>query len=313
MINIVLGSMNFGGSADLALSSEIVDVAHEQGITAIDTANAYTEGRSEEFLGAIIKERPGRFEIASKVGNPDGPRLGSGPLSAESITASVNTSLERLGLDSLDLLYFHQPDRSTPFEESLAAVEKLRQTGKVKRLGLSNYSSWQIEQIAEHSRQNGYLVPSISQQRYSLLARRLESEYAEYAQNTGLETIVYNPLAGGLLAKEVDPTATPESGRFGNSAQGKSYRERYWNQEQFDTISQLRTIAQDAGLSLLELSLRWLLNRPLVNSVLLGPSRPDQIAPSIAAFKAGPLPVELDAACNEATDGLLGIAPNYNR
>src|SRR5699024_318302 len=218
----------------------------------------------------ILQKNPGKFEIASKVGNPTGPRAEGGPLSASSIEKSVDLSLEKLNVDSLDLLYFHQPDRSTLIEESLAALDKLHKSGKVKRFGLSNYSSWQIQQIIQLCKENSYLIPNISQQMYNLLSRRVEVEYAEFAEVTQLETIVYNPLAGGLLARMLDQNILPETGRFGDSAQGQMYRERYWNAEQFSVVKELSKLAQDAGLSLLEMSFRWLLNQPLTQGILIG-------------------------------------------
>lgn len=313
MINVVLGTMTFGGSADLAQSEAIVGAAAECGITRLDTANMYTGGLSEEFIGQILQKRPGQFEVASKVGNPAGVRSSGGPLSAVAIEESVNASLKRLQLESLDLLYFHEPDRTTPIEESLAAVERLRQAGKVQRFGVSNYAAWQIEQVAQHCRENDYLMPTLSQQMYSLLARRVEHEYAEYAAVTGLDTIVYNPLAGGLLVRVMDLASAPDSGRFGQSALGDYYRERYWNEQQFAVVAALSKIADEAGLSLLELSIRWLLNQSVTQGILLGASKPEQVTQNHAALMNGPLPDDLAAACSLATESVLGSAPLYNR
>lgn len=313
MTNIVLGSMTFGGSADLDVSRAIIDAAVSCGITQIDTANMYADGASETIIGTIIQEYSHKFHIASKVGNPAGNMSEDGPLSRASIVKSVEESLSRLNIEALDLLYFHQPDRSTPLEESLAAVEDLRRQGKVLSFGLSNYSSWQIEQIRNFAEKNDLLPPVISQQMYNLLARRVETEYAEYADVSGIKTIAYNPLAGGLLVHLFDQNEIPAQGRFGQSAMGEYYRDRYWNSAQFEAIRALSTIAENAGLSLLELSIRWLISRPLTGGILLGASRPEQVMQNVEAISAGPLSKDLVEACNDATAHLLGIAPNYNR
>lgn len=313
MAEVVLGTMTFGGSADLDGSRQILAAAVDAGVTRIDTANMYTDGASEEFLGVLLAEHQVDFEVASKVGNPGGVRASGSPLSPAAIIESVDRSLERLRVDSLDILYFHEPDRATPIEASLAAMHELHQAGKIQRFGVSNYAAWQIEMIAEHCRREGYLTPTISQQMYNLLGRRLEHEYAEYAEVTGLDTIVYNPLAGGMLVRRLDFDMVPESGRFGKSKLGEYYRDRYWNEDQFDAVASLSEVASRAGIPLLELSLRWLLNQPVTHSVLLGASKAEQITANATALAKGPLADDIAQACSEATAPLLGTAPNYNR
>lgn len=313
MAEIVLGTMTFGGSADLDLSRKILAAAADAGVTRVDTANMYTGGDSETYLGTLLREYSTPFEVASKVGNPQGRMHDAGTLARSEIIESVDRSLARLQIDSLDILYFHEPDRSTPIEESLAAMHELHQAGKIKRFGVSNYAAWQIEMIAEHCRAEGYLAPTISQQMYNLLARRLEHEYAEYATVTGLDTIVYNPLAGGMLARQLEFTSIPTDGRFGQSALGEYYRDRYWNEDQFAAVAALSDIAAKADMTLLELSLRWLVTQEVTHSILLGASRPEQITANAEALAKGPLPEDLARACGLATDGLLGSAPLYNR
>lgn len=313
MADIVLGTMTFGGSADLDLSRKILAAAVDAGVTRIDTANMYTDGDSERFLGTLLKEYGTPFEVASKVGNPQGRLHGEGALARDEIIESVDRSLERLQVETLDILYFHEPDRATPIEESLAAMHELCQAGKIQRFGVSNYAAWQIEVIAEHCRAEGYLTPTISQQMYNLLARRLEHEYAEYATLTGLDTIVYNPLAGGMLVRQLEFTEIPASGRFGQSPLGEYYRDRYWNEDQFAAVAALSDIAAKADMPLLELALRWLSSREVTHSILLGASRPEQITANAAALAKGPLPEDLVRACVLATEGLLGSAPRYNR
>ena len=313
MAEVVLGTMTFGGSADLDLSRQILAAAVDAGVTRIDTANMYTDGASEEFLGELLGEHSLQFEVASKVGNPAGIRSSGSPLSPDAIVESVDRSLERLRVDSLDILYFHEPDRDTPVEASLAAMHELHQAGKIKRFGVSNYAAWQIEMIAEHCRREGYLAPTISQQMYNLLARRLEHEYVEYAAVTKLDTVVYNPLAGGMLVRRLDFDMVPESGRFGKSKLGEYYRDRYWNEDQFEAVAALSEIASKAGIPLLELALRWVLNQPVAHSILLGASRPEQITANAAALAKGPLADDVAQACADATAPLLGSAPSYNR
>jgi aryl-alcohol dehydrogenase-like predicted oxidoreductase len=184
----------------------------------------------------------------------------------------------------------------------------------VLALGVSNYAAWQIGELVRTADALGAPRPVVAQQMHNLLARRLEEEYVEYAATTGLHTMVYNPLGGGLLTgRHRFDRAPGGGGRFSDSRVAAMYRERYWDRRLFEAVDRLSAIAADAGIPLAELALRWLLDRPSTDSLLLGVSRPEQLRENLAAAAAGPLPAEVTKACDEVGADLRGPMPAYNR
>jgi aryl-alcohol dehydrogenase-like predicted oxidoreductase len=310
---LVLGTMTFGDTVDEAGAATMLDVALEAGITGVDTANAYAGGTTEEILSRLLPGRRDRIVLATKAGMPHPDAGEHALLSARGMRAALEGSLRRLGVDHIDLFYLHQPDRSTPIAETLTAVAEFVAEGKVRALGVSNYAAWQISEIAHIAAEVGAPRPVVAQQLYNLLARRVEEEYLEYARTSGLSTMVYNPLGGGLLTGRHSFEQTPGSGRFGDSRLAAMYRQRYWDARLFDAIGRLTEIAGQAGISLTELSLRWLLGRDGVDAVLLGGSRVEHLGANIAAAQAGPLPDDVVAACDEVGAQLRGPMPAYNR
>jgi aryl-alcohol dehydrogenase-like predicted oxidoreductase len=310
---LVLGTMTFGDTVDAPTAESIVDVALDAGVTGIDTANAYTGGRTEEILAALLASRRDRVVLATKAGMPHPDAGEHNLLSPAALRASVDGSLRRLGTDRIDLFYLHQPDRATPMAETLATVADLVAAGKVLALGVSNYAAWQISELTRVAEQVGAPRPVVAQQLYNLLARRVEEEYLEYAQTTGLLTMVYNPLGGGLLTGRHRFDDAPGTGRFGDSRLAEMYRARYWDARLFAAIERLAAIAGDAGIGLAELSLRWLLDQPGVGALLLGGSTVDHLRANLTAAAAGPLPDDVRAACAEVGTELRGPMPAYNR
>ena len=310
---LVLGTMTFGDTADAATSRAMVDAALESGITSLDTANGYAATRTEEILGEVLAGRRDQVTLATKAGIYPGDAGGSPLLSRKGIRSSLEASLRRLRTDHVDLFYLHQPDRTVTVDETAEALAEVVSAGLAKAVGVSNFAAWQIADLTVACEQVGGPPPVVAQQLYNLVARRVEDEYAEYATTHGLATIVYNPLGGGLLTGRHSFDADPGDGRFGSSALSSMYRDRYWNRSLFEAVDALSTIASDAGLGLPELSLRWLLSRPVVTSVLLGGSKPDQLRANIAAAGRGPLPVDVVAACDEVGATLAGPMPAYNR
>ncbi|MEV0386611.1 aldo/keto reductase [Nonomuraea sp. NPDC050643] len=301
----VLGTMTFGDTVDADTAGRMLDLALDAGVTGVDTANGYAGGAAEEILGTLLRGRRDRVVLATKAGIPHPDAGGHAPLSPAGLRASLDGSLRRLGVEHVDLFYLHQPDRSTPLEETLATVDELRREGKIGELGVSNYAAWQIAGMTPR--------PVVAQQLYNLLARRIEDEYAEFALAGGLRTMVYNPLGGGLLTGQHRFDRAPDKGRFGDSRLAAMYRERYWDAELFKAVEALDGIDVQAGLPLTELSLRWLLGRPVVSAVLLGASSIEHLRGNLAALAAGPLPAEVAAACDAVGETLRGPMPAYNR
>jgi aryl-alcohol dehydrogenase-like predicted oxidoreductase len=309
---LVLGTMTFGTQLDEADATRAVHRAREGGVTMFDSANSYGGGRSEELLGRIVAPFRDEVQVVTKVGSyrsvddPDAPRL-----DRASILRECEASLTRLGTEHIDLYYLHMPDARTPIGESLAACQELVDAGKVRHLGLSNHAAWQLTEAAYLAEHNGWPRVRVSQPMYNLLARRLEEEYTACTEHLGIANLVYNPLAGGLLTGKHRRDAGPQEGtRFARRA---AYVDRYWNEAQFDAVERLGQIADEAGMTLIELSLRWLLSRGAVTGVILGVSSIEHLETNLAAAD-GPAPDHPTlAAIDEVWATLRGAAPAYNR
>lgn len=310
---LVLGTMTFGDTVDEATAGKMVEEALDAGITTIDTANAYVGGTTEEMLSRLLKERRGEVILASKAGMPHPDHGQNSPLSPAGLRNSVEGSLRRLGVDSIDLFYLHQPDRATPLHQTLQTVAELASEGKIGALGVSNFAAWQISDVIHVAREVGAPQPVVAQQLYNLVARRVEEEYLEFAATHKVHTMVYNPLGGGLLTGKHSFDAKPSEGRYGGSKLAAMYTQRYWDRQLFDAVEELSRIAQDAGITLAELSLRWLAYREGVGSMLLGGSKVEQLSANIAAVANGPVPADVVEACDAVGAGLRGPMPAYNR
>ncbi len=310
---LVLGTMTFGDRVDRSAAARMVEQCRDAGITMFDTANAYNDGESERILGEVVGPIRSQVLIASKVFNPMGTGEDDRGLRRPAIEKALDASLQRLGTDYLDLYYLHSPDPQVPVEESMEAMQDAVTAGKVRHVGLSNYAAWQVAEIRGLQDDRGWPGVRVCQPMYNLLARRLDDEYAAFSQRYGIFNIVYNPLAGGLLTgKHADP-GKPEAGtRFAENL-GEMYRERYWNQTQFEAVAALQQVASEAGLTLIQLAFRWLVGRPVVSSVLIGASDPAQLAANIAAAQGPALPQDVADACDEVWTHLRGTAPIYNR
>ncbi|AKG43922.1 aldo/keto reductase [Streptomyces xiamenensis] len=312
---LVLGTMTFGDTVDAAGAAAMLDLAEEAGITMLDTANVYAGGACEEILGELLAGggRRDRFRIASKAGMPHEDAAGAAPLSAGALRRSVEGSLRRLRTDRLDLFYLHQPDRDTEIVETLDTLAALAAEGLIREVGVSNYPAWRIAELRAEARLRGAPVPAVSQSLYNLIARRVEEEYAEYAASAGISTIVYNPLGGGLLTGRHRFEEPPEHGRFGDSRLAAMYRERYWDRQLFAAVTELTVVADGLGVPLPELALRWLMDRPLVNGVLVGSSTLGHLRANITAARRGPLPAEALDRIDAVWQTLRGPAPAYHR
>ncbi|RCW41069.1 aryl-alcohol dehydrogenase-like predicted oxidoreductase [Halopolyspora algeriensis] len=310
---LVLGTMTFGDTVDSAGAARMLDTALDAGISGVDTANGYAGGATEEILGKLLPTRRDRIVLATKAGMPHPDAGEHAPLSPEGLRASVDGSLVRLGVEQIDLLYLHQPDRKTPLSETLATIARLVDEGKIAALGVSNFAAWQIAEINHCADEVGAPRPVVAQQLYNLLARRIEDEYAEFAETTNLLTMVYNPLAGGLLTGRHSFGHTPSSGRFADSRLAEMYRKRYWDERLFDAVEQLTRVADDAGITLAELSLRWLLSKQATAAVLLGGSTVEHLLANVTAMSSGPLPPDVLDACDAVGAFLYGPMPAYNR
>jgi len=307
---ICLGTMTFGGQADKGEAVRILDRSMEAGVNFLDTANVYNKGQSETILGDALKGRRHEVILASKAGIKTGDGPDEKGLSRRAILRAVEQSLQRLRTDYLDLYYFHTPDYSTPIEESLEAMEQLVREGKVRHPASSNFSSWQICRMLWLAEKNGYRPVWITQPMYNLLARGIEQEYLPMARELGVSTVVYNPLAGGLLTGKHKAGEPLAGTRFDKN---QLYLDRYWHEACRAAVGELSDIAQRADRSLVSLSLNWLLHHTPADCVILGASRIEQLDENFRALEEGPLPEDAVESCDSVWAGLRGVTPKYNR
>lgn len=305
---ICLGTMTFGHQCDEPTSFAILDIAAERGIRFLDTADVYpvppsveTAGRTEEIVGKWLHGRRHQFVLATKCRM----RVGSEPtdegLSRRHILKAAEESLRRLGTDYIDLYQPHSPDPDTPLDETLRALDDLVRQGKVRYLGCSNFAAWHVALALGISTANGLARFDCVQPRYNLLYREIEQELLPLCRDQQLGVIAYNPLAGGFLTgKYSKPDKLPPAGtRFTLGKTGDLYRERYWNQAQFEAVEQLRHFFQPRAKSLLHVAIAWLLAQPGITAAILGASRPEQLSESLHAVDLT-LDDEERQACNLA-------------
>jgi aryl-alcohol dehydrogenase-like predicted oxidoreductase len=308
---LVLGTMTFGAQVDAPAAAAMLARCLERGVTHVDTANAYTRGASEEIVGQIIRGHRDELTLATKVGLPSPEDGDDAPLSATAIRRCVEGSLRRLGTDHIDLYYLHQPDRSTPLDETLGAMGELVTEGKVRELGVSNYAAWQIGDLLARADATARPRVATSQVVHNLIARRIEDEYLEFAEAHDTRTIAYNPLAGGLLSGKHNPERA--AGRFADPALGERYRERYWNDATFEAVGALCRLADGAGITLVQFAYRWLIWQQGIDGVLIGASTLAQLDDNLEAVAGDPLGADLLDRCDAIWAALGGLVSRYNR
>jgi 1-deoxyxylulose-5-phosphate synthase len=305
---LCLGTMTFGLQSDETTAEAILDRAAEGGITFIDTADSYplggnlsTVGRTEEILGTWLRGKRDRFIVATKCFSRTGPAPWQQGNSRKHIMEAVEASLRRLGTDYIDLYQLHGPDPGTPIDETLGALDDLVRSGKVRYVGCSNFLAYQTARALGRSEAKSVVRFDSVQPRYNLLFRQIERELLPLCVDEGIGVIPFNPLAGGMLSGKHDSSAPPPEGsRFTLGAAGGMYQERYWHEQEFSTVEELRKIAAREGISLVTLSVAWVLAHPAVTAPIIGASRPEQLDESLAAAEYA-LPSAIKAELDELT------------
>ncbi len=307
---LCLGTMTFGFQCDEPTSFAIMDRAFEAGVTFFDTADVYpvgappgAQGRTEEIIGRWLARTGNRSRIilATKCFGRVGPSRWDQGNSRKHILDAVEGSLRRLGTDYIDLYQLHGPDPATPIDETLRALDDLVRSGKVRYIGCSNFLAYQVARAIGRSEVLGLARFDSVQPRYNLLFREIERELLPLCAEEGIGVIPYNPLAGGLLTGKHDPAAGPEEGsRFTLGTVSTVYQERYWHERMFQTVEALRPIAAEAGMSMAQMAVAWVMANPVVTAPIIGASRPAQLDDTIAAA-ATPLPADLKARLDELT------------
>jgi len=286
-----LGCNNFGRRVDLAGTRAVVDAAIDAGITLLDTADIYSEGGSEEMLGEVLAGRRDKVVLATKFGHQRvdmgfGPAAG-GKGSRAYIRRAVEQSLRRLRTDYLDLYQLHTPDPVTPVQETLAALGELVTEGKVRYLGHSNFSGWQLAHAAHLASEAGSTPFVSAQNHWSLLERAAEAEVVPAAVHFNVGVLPYFPLANGLLTGKVRRgQALPPGSRLAS-------REGYVTEDKLDRVEALASWASERGLTMLQVAIGALAAQPGCASVIAGATSPDQVKANAEASEWIPAAGEL--------------------
>jgi len=315
-IPLLFGTMTMGApgkngvrTEDLTECQRILDIylaEHNE----IDTARMYAQGTTEEYLSKLDLKGA---SVDTKV-YPVKP----GDHKPEALRATFKTSLEKLSLKKVRILYLHAPDRSVPFEETLAEMDKLHKEELYEVFGLSNFAAWEVAEIVTLCRVHNWIQPTVYQGMYNAITRDCEKELVPCLRKFGLRLVIYNPLAGGFFAGRVmKPDDTPEEGRFaGDSGMAKMYRERYFRSSYFEALQLIQPVAEKHGLRLTEVALRWCQHHSLLtpaDGIILGASSAAQLEQNIVDSVKGPLPDDVVAALDEAWLKVKPVAPTYWR
>jgi len=308
---ICLGTMTFGDQVNEADSIRMVHRALDAGVNFIDTADIYTNGVSEIITGKALKGRREGLVLASKVCNQVGQyKLKDTGLSRWHVIKGVEASLKRLDTDCLDIYYLHKPDYNTPLEETLAAFDMLVRQGKIIYVGMSNFAAWQVCQALWICDKRDYSLPVVTQNVYNLLTRGIEQEFLPFCKQFKLGLTVYNPLAAGLLTGKHTLDKGPVDGsRF---QLNREYYGRYWNDTNFNAVSETMDIAKKAGKKPTELALQWLAAQSVVDSIIIGFSKMEHLEENLKVWE-GKLDDDTLKACDEVWRKIKGISFQYNR
>ena len=288
-----LGCNNFGGRSDYAATRAVVHKALDLGITFFDTSDTYGEdGASEEYLGRALASRRDEIVLASKFARPmdrEGRLQGA---SRRYIMSAVEASLKRLGTDRIDLYQQHIADPRTPIEETLRALDDLVRQGKVRYIGCSTLSAWQVVEAQWTATHFGLDRFVACQERYNLLERQLDQELMPVVQSYGLGLIPFAPLANGLLTgKYRRDRPLPAGARLTTTPRTA---ERYLTETNWAVVERLDGFCAARGCSLLELAFGWLLQRPAVASVIAGATTPEQVEANVRAAAWAPAREDMD-------------------
>lgn len=307
---LCLGTMTFGNQCDEDATRSILDAAIGHGITFLDTADMYPAsgpdavGETERMIGRWMQGRRDEVVLATKFWGPMGPAPWQRGSSRRHIVEAVDDSLRRLQTDRIDLYQVHFPDPDTPHDETLGALHDLITQGKVLYVGCSNYPAWMLARAIGRSEVLGVARFETVQPRYNLLFRSFERDLFKLCAADDVAVIPYNPLAGGLLTGKHQRSGPQDGSRFTLAGgQGDRYSERYWQDDLLDVVDAIRPLADEAGMSMAQLAIAWVLANPVVTSPIVGATRPEQLDDAVRAVEH-PLDADLKARLDEITDHL---------
>jgi aryl-alcohol dehydrogenase-like predicted oxidoreductase len=291
-----------GSQIDQDAATACVNAALDVGITTFDTADVYASGRAESALGVALKgQRREGLEIFTKVYWPTGDGMNDRGLSRKHIMESCEASLRRLGVDYVDLYQAHRFDYEAPLDEVIRAFDDLIRQGKVLYAGVSEWKASQIRDAVSMQQELGYDRFISNQPEYSMLWRVIEAEVVPTSQELGLSQIVWSPMAQGALTGKYLPGQQPPAGSRGSTKDGADTMEDYLSDRILERVQKLKPIADDAGLSMAQLALAWVLQNDNIAAAIVGASRPEQIKDN-----AGATGVRLEPELMKRIDEALG-------
>ena len=318
--SLCLGTMTFGDESDEKVSHAQLDRFVEAGGTFVDTADVYSAGESERIIGRWLASRPadvteavvlatkGRFPMAA---DPNGAGL-----SARHLTRALDASLSRLGVEAVDLYQAHSWDPCTPIEETLRTLDGFVRAGKIRYYGFSNFTGWQLTKAVAAARSLGLTAPVTLQPQYNLLVRETEYEIVPAALDAGLGLLPWSPLGGGWLTGKYQRDQRPTGAtRLGDNPQrGMEAWDRRNTERTWDVIEAVQAIAEARGVSMAEVALAWVTDRPAVTSTILGARTLDQLEVNLRAAglhltdeETGSLDRASDPRPNDYPYGPLGL------
>ena len=287
---LALGTMTFGKETDEDGAHAQLDAFVEAGGNLVDTADVYSRGVSEEIIGSWLAARSSavrdRVVLATKARFPMGDDANDLGLSRRHLQRGLDASLLRLGVDCVDLYQVHAWDPVTPLRETLRTLDDMVRVGKVRYVGLSNFTGWQVQKAVATARAEGLEVPVTLQPQYNLLVRELEWEIVPSCLDAGLGLLPWSPLGGGWLTGKYQPKTRPTGAtRLGEDPERgvEAYERRSTQHRTWDVVSAVQTVAKRRGVSMAQVALAWLRDRPAVSSVILGARTTDQLKDNLAA------------------------------
>ena len=281
-----LGTNNFGARIDYEQSKAVLEEAIEQGITLLDTADIYSQGTSEEFIGRALEGRRDAVFIATKFGKPMDANPSESRGSRDYIRWAVEGSLQRLRTDVIDVYQMHEPDPSTPIEDTLGALDELVREGKVRWIGSSNFSAVQIEEADTIARDRGWARFVSAQNEYSFVERDAEGDALPTCDSLGIGMLPYFPLASGLLTGKHELRKTPKEGRLA----GRDVPAERWAK-----VEAVQRYADGRNVTILDVAIGGLLAMPAIVSVIAGATKPEQVRANVKAGSWEPNQSDVEA------------------
>lgn len=306
----IVGADNFGGMTDTETSLSMLNTAFDAGVNAVDTANSYVDGKSEEIVGSFLKGRRHEVVLATKCRSKIGEGLHDIGTSRKAVMQAIDDSLRRLQTDYVDLYQIHSFDPDTPLDEMLRALDDLVHQGKVRYIGCSNFKGYQLTEALWLSERHNLARFDSVQPRYNLLYRRPELELLPACEEFRVGVIVFSPMAGGFLTGKHSPKAAVEGTRFSDSFRGaQGYRTSYWHDAYFEALDKFLDVCRKHDLTPYQLGTRWVLRQPAVTACIVGARTPDQLEANLRDWDL-PVPDEALDEVQQVADWARENGPN---